>query len=135
MRKILPLVCLALAAPGFAQTSAQLSPTAAWATHAANEYQMYPNVTYLTMGDTQLKMDIYRRRTATTPQPTHHLHAWRILGGGQQGRRHPEPAAVDGDGLERGQRRIPAGTQHAGARSGRGLLLRAALRRPASHDV
>ena len=65
----------------------------------------------------------------------HHLHARRILGGGQQGRRHPEPAAVDGDGLERGQRRIPAGARHAGARSGRGLLLRAALRRPASHDV
>jgi len=67
MRTILPiLLLLALAASGFAQ----LSPTAAWATHAANEYQMYPNVTYLTMGDTQLKMDIYRRRTATTPQPT-----------------------------------------------------------------
>jgi len=71
MRKILPVILpLALAAPGFAQVSAQLSPTAAWATHVANEYQMYPNVTYLTMGDTQLKMDIYRRRTATTPQPT-----------------------------------------------------------------
>src|ERR1700688_5127203 len=71
MRKILPVILpLALAAPGFAQQSAQLSPTAAWAIHAANEYQMYPNVTYLTMGDTQLKMDIYRRRTATTPQPT-----------------------------------------------------------------
>jgi len=67
MRTILPLVLLlALASTGFAQ----LSPTAAWATHVANEYQMYPNVTYLTMGDTQLKMDIYRRRTATTPQPT-----------------------------------------------------------------
>jgi len=67
MRTILPLVLLlALAATGFAQ----LSPTAAWANHVANEYQMYPNVTYLTMGDTQLKMDIYRRRTATTPQPT-----------------------------------------------------------------
>jgi acetyl esterase/lipase len=68
MRKILHAILpLALAAPSFAQ---QLSPTAAWATHVANEYQMYPNVTYLTMGDTQLKMDIYRRRTATTPQPT-----------------------------------------------------------------
>jgi len=67
MRTILPLVLLlALAATGFAQ----LSQTAACATHAANEYQAYPNVTYLTMGDTQLKMDIYRRRTATTPQPT-----------------------------------------------------------------
>ncbi len=60
------LLFLLLAATGFAQ----LSPSAAWATHAANEYQMYPNVTYLTMGDTQLKMDIYRRRDATAPQPT-----------------------------------------------------------------
>src|ERR1700722_4003228 len=65
MPKIVALV-VALRSPGFAQ----LSPTAAWATHAANEYQMYPNVTYLTMGDTQLKIDIYRRRTATAPQPT-----------------------------------------------------------------
>ena len=69
MRTIFVLV-FAMTASSFAQTSTQLSPTAAWATHAANEYQMYPNVTYLTMGDTQLKMDIYRRRTATTPQPT-----------------------------------------------------------------
>ena len=65
MRTLFPLMLLAAA--GFAQ---QLSPTATWAIHTANEYQMYPNVTYLTMGDTQLKMDIYRRRTATTPQPT-----------------------------------------------------------------
>jgi acetyl esterase/lipase len=50
--------------------SAQLSPTAAWATHAANEYQVYPNVTYLTMGGSDLKLDVYKRRTATTPQPT-----------------------------------------------------------------
>src|SRR5579859_4484013 len=64
MRTILPFTLLA------ASAFAQLSPTAAWATHVANEYQMYPNVTYLTMGETQLKMDIYRRRTATTPQPT-----------------------------------------------------------------
>lgn len=49
---------------------AQLSPSAAWATHAANEYQMYPNVTYLTLDKTELKLDVYRRRTATTPQPT-----------------------------------------------------------------
>jgi acetyl esterase/lipase len=57
---------IALAAPGFAQ----LSPTAAWATHVANEYQMYPNVTYLTVGGVDLKLDVYKRRTATTPQPT-----------------------------------------------------------------
>jgi acetyl esterase/lipase len=81
MRKILPLMLLA--ATCFAQT---LSPTAAWATHAANEYQAYPNVTYLTMGDTQLKMDIYRRRTATTPQPTIiYMHGGFWVAGNKEG--------------------------------------------------
>jgi acetyl esterase/lipase len=61
------MLLLAAAIPGFSQ---QLSPTAAWATHAANEYQVYPNVTYLTMGGVDLKLDVYKRRTATTPQPT-----------------------------------------------------------------
>lgn len=63
---LLPLVALMAVVPG----SAQLSPTATWATHAANEYQMYPNVTYFKAGTTELKLDIYKRRTATTPQPT-----------------------------------------------------------------
>lgn len=83
MRKILPAILpLALAAPIFGQ----LSSTAAWATHAANEYQMYPNVTYLTMGDTQLKMDIYRRRTATTPQPTLiYMHGGFWVAGNKEG--------------------------------------------------
>lgn len=80
MRKILPLVLFV--APLFAQ----LSPTAAWATHAANEYQTYPNVTYLTIGDTQLKMDIYRRRTATTPQPTLiYIHGGFWVAGNKEG--------------------------------------------------
>jgi acetyl esterase/lipase len=83
MRKILPAILpLALAAPIFAQ----LSPAAAWATHAANEYQTYPNVTYLTMVDTQLKMDIYRRRTATTPQPTIiYMHGGFWVAGNKEG--------------------------------------------------
>lgn len=68
MHKILPF--LMLGATAFSQVSPQLSPSAAWATHVPNEYQMYPNVAYLTMGNTQLKMDVYRRSTATTPQPT-----------------------------------------------------------------
>jgi acetyl esterase/lipase len=80
MRKTLPFFLLA--ASGFAQ----LSSTAAWATHAANEYQVYPNVTYLTMGDTQLKMDIYRRRTATTPQPTLiYMHGGFWVAGNKEG--------------------------------------------------
>src|ERR1700733_8121523 len=49
---------------------AQLSPTASWATHTANEYQVYPNLTYLTASNYELKLDIYKRRDSTGPQPT-----------------------------------------------------------------
>ncbi len=73
---------LLLALPAFAQ----LSPTAAWATHAANEYQVYPNVTYLTMGGIDLKMDVYKRRTATTPQPTIiYMHGGFWVAGNKEG--------------------------------------------------
>jgi acetyl esterase/lipase len=73
---------IVLAAPGFAQ----LSPAAAWATHAANEYQMYPNVTYLTMGGVDLKLDVYKRRTATTPQPTViYMHGGFWVAGNKEG--------------------------------------------------
>jgi acetyl esterase/lipase len=73
---------VAAAAPGFAQ----LSPTAAWATHAANEYQMYPNVTYLTVGGVELKLDVYKRRTATTPQPTIvYMHGGFWVAGNKEG--------------------------------------------------
>jgi acetyl esterase/lipase len=58
---------LTLAAlPGFAQ----LTPSAAWATHAANEYQVIPNVTYLTASNYESKLDVYQRRGMTSPQPT-----------------------------------------------------------------
>lgn len=49
---------------------AQLSPTAEWATHAQNKYQVAANVTYLTATGYEAKLDVYRRRDATTPQPT-----------------------------------------------------------------
>lgn len=49
---------------------AQLSDTAAWATHAQNKYQVVPNVTYLTATGFDAKLDVYRRRDVTTPQPT-----------------------------------------------------------------
>src|SRR3984885_12966620 len=49
---------------------AQLSPTASWATHTANEYQVFPNLTYLTASNYELKLDIYKRRDTTGPQPT-----------------------------------------------------------------
>ncbi len=49
---------------------AQLSPTAEWATHAQNQYVVAANVTYLTATGYESKLDVYRRRDATTPQPT-----------------------------------------------------------------
>jgi len=57
---------LAAALPGFAQ----LSPSATWATHAANQYQVIPNVTYLTASNYESKLDVYLRRGMTSPQPT-----------------------------------------------------------------
>jgi acetyl esterase/lipase len=48
-----------------------LSGTAQWATHLSNQYQIIPNVTYLTSsGGFQSKLDVYRRRDVQTPQPT-----------------------------------------------------------------
>jgi acetyl esterase/lipase len=49
---------------------AQLSPSATWAAHAPTEYQIFPNVTYLTASNYEVKLDVYQRRNATTPQPT-----------------------------------------------------------------
>jgi acetyl esterase/lipase len=49
---------------------AQLSPSAAWATHAVNEYQVFPNLTYLTASNYEAKLDVYKRREVTGPQPT-----------------------------------------------------------------
>ncbi len=41
-----------------------------FAQHLANEYRMIPNVTYLTMGGVDIKLDVYRKLNVTTPQPT-----------------------------------------------------------------
>jgi len=65
MRGCLMLFCLLV--PAFAQ---QLSPSADWATHTANNYQVIPNVTYLTASSVENKLDIYQRRGAPGPQPT-----------------------------------------------------------------
>jgi acetyl esterase/lipase len=58
--------CLALP-----ETSdAQLSPSASWAAHAANQYRVVPDLTYLTASNYESKLDVYARRDVTTPQPT-----------------------------------------------------------------
>jgi acetyl esterase/lipase len=49
---------------------AQLSPSATWATHATNEYQVFPNLTYLIASNYEAKLDVYKRRDSTGPQPT-----------------------------------------------------------------
>jgi acetyl esterase/lipase len=53
-----------------APAATQLSSTADWATHAQNEYQVVPNVTYLTANGFEAKLDVYRRRDVPSPQPT-----------------------------------------------------------------
>ena len=67
MRRVL-LAAFVLGFP--AAAAAQLSPSAAWAAHAANQYQVAANITYLTASNYEAKLDIYSRRGATTPQPT-----------------------------------------------------------------
>jgi acetyl esterase/lipase len=64
---------------------AQLSPTATWATHAANEYQIIPNVTYLTANNYEAKLDIYKRRDTNAPQPTLiWIHGGGLTGGSKE---------------------------------------------------
>jgi acetyl esterase/lipase len=65
---------------------AQLSPTGDWATHAQNEYQVVPNVTYLTANGYEAKLDVYRRRDVQVAQPTlvfYHGGGW--IGGTKEG--------------------------------------------------
>jgi acetyl esterase/lipase len=63
---LLSLILVTIASPIFAQ----LSPSADWAVHAANQYQVFPNLTYLTATNYEAKLDIYKRRDTTGPQPT-----------------------------------------------------------------
>jgi acetyl esterase/lipase len=73
---------LLLAAPVFAQ----LSPSATWATHAANDYQVFPNLTYLVATNYEAKLDIYARRGVTTPQPTLiYMHGGFWVAGNKEG--------------------------------------------------
>ena len=53
-----------------AAAHAQLSPSASFATHALNDYQIFPNLTYITASGVDVKLDIYQRRGVTAPQPT-----------------------------------------------------------------
>jgi acetyl esterase/lipase len=70
-KAVLVLVASLLMVPAAPSTVfAQLSPTAEWATHAQNQYQVTANVTYLTATGYESKLDVYRRRDATVAPPT-----------------------------------------------------------------
>jgi acetyl esterase/lipase len=66
------LMIPAMPSTGFAQAArpAEMVDAADWATHAQNQYAITPNVTYLTATGYEAKLDVYRRRDVTTPQPT-----------------------------------------------------------------
>jgi acetyl esterase/lipase len=66
------LVITGLSSVGVAQKTpgAEMIDAADWATHAQNQYAILPNVTYLTATGYEAKLDVYRRRDVTTPQPT-----------------------------------------------------------------
>lgn len=72
---------LALGLAAVAAATAQFSPTATWAAHAVNQYQAFPNLTYLTANNYDAKLDVYKRRDTSAPQPT---LIW-IHGGGWTG--------------------------------------------------
>ena len=65
---------------------AQPRPTGDWPVHAEAEYAVIPNITYLTGTGYASKLDLYRRRDVTTPQPTlifFHEGGW--VGGTKEG--------------------------------------------------
>jgi acetyl esterase/lipase len=83
VKKAFPLVVSLLVLSALPSIAfAQLSASADWATHAQNEYQVIANVTYLTATGYEAKLDVYKRRDVTTPQPTlvfYHGGGW-VLG-------------------------------------------------------
>ena len=74
LRKVLPvLVALSAgAAPALAQSSSPAAhvSTADFSVNLGSRYAVVPNVTYLTATGYESKLDVYRRRDLTTPQPT-----------------------------------------------------------------
>ncbi len=53
-----------------ATADAQLSEQAAWAAYAPNQYQVTPDITYLTAENWESRLDLYVPRSATAPTPT-----------------------------------------------------------------
>lgn len=59
---------------------------ATWAARAAGQYSVSPNITYLTENNVELKLDIFRRKDTSTPQPTMiSIHGGGWVGGTRDG--------------------------------------------------
>lgn len=65
---------------------AQLNERATAAAQAANNYQVFPNITYLTANNYEAKLDVYQRRNVSGPQPTLiFIHGGGWVGGSKEG--------------------------------------------------
>src|SRR5436189_5363698 len=96
--------CLLITLAAGVSAFGQLSPSADWAVHAANQYQVFPNLTYLTASNYEAKLDIYKRRDTTGPQPTIIYMHGGFLGCGQQRRIIDVAGPVVRNGMERRER-------------------------------
>ncbi len=63
------MLLLALAALSPAAAQSQLSSSAAWAAYAPNQYQITPDITYLTAEGYESRLDLYVPRNATAATP------------------------------------------------------------------
>jgi len=74
------IVCVLTAAP----VSAQMPSTASWVAGIANDYQVFPDITYLTASNWEAKLDVYTPR-GTGPHPTVlHIHGGGWTGGSRE---------------------------------------------------
>ena len=65
---------------------AQLSETAAFASHLQNQYRIVPNITYLTANNWEAKLDLYLPREVSKPNPTLiYIHGGGWTGGSKEG--------------------------------------------------
>jgi acetyl esterase/lipase len=82
------LAGLAALAPawGADQASPAATPAATWAARSVSEYISLPDITYLTADNVALKLDVYRRRGTTGPQPALiYIHGGGWIGGSKGG--------------------------------------------------
>ena len=64
---------------------AQLSETAAFASHLQNQYRIVPNITYLTANNWEAKLDLYLPRDVSGPNPTLlYIHGGGWTGGSKE---------------------------------------------------